>query len=128
MKYQTTSCFLLAAAILVAAGFYCSAQQPSKTPLGPPARETLSAELDGAVEIAQARMEEGTASLTQLLKTKIAVNFAQYKIGKLSEAQLREKNAPLEKRLIHSARSDFAMKSISVDEMIALIDFVSNHR
>ena len=128
MKHQTIPCFLLATATLVATGFYCLAGQPGKTLVGPPARETLTAELDGTVEIAQDRMEEGTASHTQLLKAKIAVNFAQYKIGKLSGAQLREKNAPLEKDLIHSARSACAVKLISVDEMIALIDFVSDHR
>jgi len=117
---------------LVTLGLFGVAQvamgQARETKVGPKARETLTAELSSVVEVAETRMKEGSAGSADLLKTQIAVNFAKYKLGELSEAELRKTNDPLEKKLIWLTRSKYALKDIDTDEMIAVIDFVVAHR
>ena len=51
--------------------------QARETKVGPKARESLTAELSGGVEAAEARMKEGSTSANDILKTKLAVNFAK---------------------------------------------------
>jgi|GEM_PF-2774734 len=102
--------------------------QPLETKVGPKARGTLTEELAGVAETADARMKEGTATMADLLKVQIAVNFATHKLGELTEAELRERNDPLEKKLIGITRSLYALRDISTEQIIATVDFVVAHR
>lgn len=102
--------------------------QPPETKVGPKARGTLTEELAGVAETADARMKEGTATMADLLKVQIAVNFATHKLGELTKAELRERNDPLEKKLIGITRSRYALRDISTEQMIATVDFVVAHR
>ena len=102
--------------------------QPLETKVGPKARGTLTEELAGVAETADARMKEGTATMADLLKVQIAVNFATHKLGELTEAELRERNDPLEKKLIGITRSFYALRDISTEQIIATVDFVVAHR
>lgn len=73
-------------------------------------------------------MKEGTAGLADLLKVQIAVNFAKYKIEEISKDDLRKKNTPLEKKLISLTRASYQQKEMSTGDVLATIDFISDHR
>ncbi|MGB1128399.1 MAG: hypothetical protein ACPG4K_00015 [Haloferula sp.] len=90
--------------------------------------QPIADELDAIVQVADARMKEGTAGLADLLKVQIATNFAKYKIEEISKDDLRKKNAPLEKKLTALARAAYQQKLMSTNDVLATIDFISNHR
>ena len=92
------------------------------------AEKTVAGELAAIVPVADTQVKEGSASLEDFLKVQIAVNFAQYKVEEISKDDLKRLNEPLEKRLIYSARVAYQRKQISVNELLATIDFISNHR
>lgn len=69
-----------------------------------------------------------TSSIADLLKIQIGVNFAKYKIEEISKDELRKKNASLEKRLISLTRAAYQQKEISTDDVLAIIDFITDHR
>jgi len=115
-------------AIALFGAIHMAKGQPLETKVGPKARETLTEELAGVAETADARMKEGTATAADLLRVQIAVNFAKHKLGELTAAELRERDDPLEKKLIWLTRSLYALKEISTEEMVATVDFVVAHR
>ena len=90
--------------------------------------KTIADELAAIVQVADTQMKEGTAELADLLKVQIATNFAKYKIDEISKEDLRKKNAPLEKKLISLTRAVYQQKGISTADVLAAIDFISNHR
>ena len=92
------------------------------------AEKTVAGELAAIVPVADTRLKEGTASLEDFLRVQIAVNFAKYKVEEISKDDLKRLNEPIEKRLIYSARVAYQRKQITSDELLATIDFISNHR
>lgn len=92
------------------------------------AEKTIADELDAIVKVTDTRTKEGTAGLADLLKVQIAVNFAKYKMDEISRDDLTEKNAPLEKKLISLTRAAYQQKQMSTDDVLATIDFISQHR
>jgi hypothetical protein len=61
-----------------------------------------------------------------LVLSLVALGFSG--MVQLAMGQARERNDPLGKKLIWSARSQYALTMISRDEMIATVDFVVAHR
>ncbi|MCH7224782.1 hypothetical protein [Haloferula sp. A504] len=92
------------------------------------ADKTIAGELDAVVEVAEQRMKEGAASMVDLLKVRIAANFARYGVKAISKDELRKRNAPLEIELISMARALYQHGEMSTDELLAAIDFISRHR
>lgn len=92
------------------------------------AEKTIAGELDAVVEVAEQRMKEGTASMVDLLKVRIAANFARYKAEAISSDELRKRNAPLEIQLMSMTRAMYQQKEVSTDDLVATIDFIAAHR
>lgn len=92
------------------------------------AEKTIADELAAIVQVADTQMKEGAAGLADLLKVQIAVNFAEYKIEEISKDDLRKKNTPLEKKLISLTRASYQQKEMSTGDVLATIDFISDHR
>lgn len=92
------------------------------------AEKTIAGELDAVVEVAEQRMKEGTASMVDLLKVRIAANFARYKAEAISSDEWRKRNAPLEIQLMSMTRALYQQKEVSTDDLVATIDFIAAHR
>ena len=92
------------------------------------AENTVVDDLAAIVKAADAHLKEGSAGIDDFLKIQIAVNYAKYRVEEISKEDLKRLNDPLEKRLISLARADYQKRRISSNEVLATIDFISNHR
>ena len=108
------------AAIACAVAAHAGEERAASTP--------LEQELGKIARTAEARMKEGSASISDLLKVQIAVNYGKHKLGAMSREELRKANGPLAERLLQATRAAYASKQIGTDEVVRVLDFIMAHQ